>query len=143
MTRFSLERSGSAGNYETMLNDVAMNVRSYMMSKYNEGFSMVTNEGVILSAMVLVPFEANSGIGGGGTFETRNTSYSAIFDCVIEEIGAVLGIHQMVSNFISLWHNGASISTVSGFAKNIFKTAGGWFLVGWAVYEFGECLGLW
>ena len=58
-------------------------------------------------------------------------------------IGAVKGIAGMVSNFVSMWNSGASVSTVLGVVKNIFRTAVGWFGVGWAVYEFGDCIGWW
>jgi hypothetical protein len=85
--------------------------------------------------VILAPFE-------GPGYEER-VPYAAVFDCVMEAIGVGLGISGMVSNFVTLWNEGASISTVFGVVKNIFRTYVGWFMVGWAVYKFGGCIGWW
>jgi len=86
--------------------------------------------------VVMVPFESRDMMPG-------YMSYEQMFRCMMNAIGAVSGIGLMVNNFVTLWNSGASAATLLSTVKSIFKISAGWFAVGWAVYEFGDCVGWW
>lgn len=62
---------------------------------------------------------------------------------MVGAVGVIGGIYGMVNSFIALWNSGAGVATLLSTVKNIFKIAGGWFMVGLAVLDFGYCVGWW
>lgn len=81
-------------------------------------------------------------------FETREMfpgymTNQQIFSCMVGAVGVIGGIYGMVNSFIALWNSGAGVATLLSTVKNIFKIAGGWFMVGLAVLDFGYCVGWW
>ena len=84
----------------------------------------------------MVPFESREMLPG-------SVSNNQIFECMMDAIGSVAGIAGMARDFATMWNSGASVATLLRTVKNIFKISAGWFAVGWAVYEFGDCVGWW
>jgi len=118
--------------YIEVLNQKAGYIRNYILSKYQEDLSNLSNKEIIVLGLIIVPFESREIFPGLVTNEEA-------FDCMMTAIGAATGI----SALISLWKSGATVSTVLSTLKNILKVSYGWFAVGYAVYKFGDCVGWW
>ncbi|HNU87155.1 MAG TPA: hypothetical protein PKJ94_02650 [Ferruginibacter sp.] len=127
---------GGSTAYIEVLNQKATEIRNYIAAKYYEDLSSLSNLEVVMLGVVMVPFESRDMMPG-------YMSYEQMFRCMMNAIGAVSGIGLMVNNFVTLWNSGASAATLLSTVKSIFKISAGWFAVGWAVYEFGDCVGWW
>lgn len=105
----------------------------------------MTDELIIVTGLSLIPFEERDlqpkePIDGQpqGAMDPGTA-----FNCLMDAIGAVAGIAGLVKDFVTMWNSGAAVTTVIRFARNMIGKACAWFAVGWAVVEFGECVGWW
>jgi hypothetical protein len=61
----------------------------------------------------------------------------------MQAVGIASGVAALVTEFSSAWTSGI---TAKSLLRIIGRMAGiylSWFLVGWAVKEFGDCVGWW
>ncbi len=118
--------------YIEVLNQKANDIRSYIAAKYGEDISNLPNKDVIVLGLVMVPFESRDSYPG-------RISNQQAFECMMEAIGVASGLYTLYS----LWTSGASTASILGTLKSILKFGGGWFMVGYGVWKFGECVGWW
>jgi K+-transporting ATPase A subunit len=118
--------------YIQVLNQKAGEVRNYVAMKYYEDLSDLSNMDVIVLGIAIIPFEERDIYPG-------RVSNEQAFSCMIDAVGTLF----LAGALISLWNEGASTSTILSVLKSIIKTSSGWFMVGWGVYKFGDCVGWW
>lgn len=118
--------------YIEVLDQKANDIRNYVISKYGEDLSNLTNKEVIVLGLIMIPFEARDAVAG-------RISNEQAFDCMMTAIGVATGLNALYS----LWTTGASTATILSTLKAILKFGGGWFAVGYGVWKFGQCVGWW
>ncbi|MEZ5045793.1 MAG: hypothetical protein R2831_02265 [Chitinophagaceae bacterium] len=131
---------------ETELNKVATRISQYLETKVEGGadFDMATerNEmlviglGIIISDLFPQGFPPDyqpsaPNVGGSNAMQ--------YIDCIISAIGSVIG----VSDLVTAWQSGATIGTLKASAKFILKKAGAGLMLGYGIYQIGDCLGWW
>lgn len=123
---------GGSTAYIEVLNQKATEIRNYIAAKYYEDLSNLSNAEVIVLGIIMVPFEQRD------TYAGRISNQQA-FDCMMTAIGVASGIYALYS----LWTSGASTASILATLKSILKFGYGWWMVGYGVWKFGECVGWW
>ena len=119
-------------NFIVVLNQKAQEIRNYISAKYGEDFGNLPSINVIILGIAMVPFEQRDML-------TGRVSYEQAFGCMMTALSGATGISALVS----AWNSGATASTILSTLKSILKVSYGWFAVGYAVYQFGDCVGWW
>ncbi len=104
-------------------------------TKYNESFGNLDDQGIVLAGMVIAGVEAKE---KSEIVVTAKSQQAATFGCLMGAVGAVAGLGGFANTIA-----GATMATVFGVVKAIFGIYFSAFTVGWAVYEFGDCMGWW
>ena len=118
--------------YIEVLNQKATEIRNYIAAKYYDDLNNFSNAEVIVIGIIMVPFESRDNIPGIITNQQA-------FDCMMTAIGVASGIYALYS----LWTSGASTASILATLKSILKFGYGWWMVGYGVWKFGECVGWW
>lgn len=117
-----------------VLNQKGNELRSYISTEYGENLSQFSNSDMILIGLILIPFEER---------DFQRLSNGQAFSCLMGAIGAVLGIGSLVREFSAAWSGGLTARSLISIIGRMAGTYLAWFMVGWAVKEFGECVGWW
>jgi hypothetical protein len=83
--------------------------------------------------------------------ETRKGPYAKeapldlgqVMSCVASAIGLGKGIKDLIKGYTALFEGGASMSTLLGVIKNFAIRYVGWFMIAYALYNFGDCMNWW
>lgn len=71
------------------------------------------------------------------------TSPQEIMGCLADAIGIAKGVKELIASYQALLNGSANFGTLFSVVKNIMRRYAAWFMVGYLVYEFGDCIGWW
>ena len=110
-------------------------LRGLAETKYHDNFSSLDDQSIVLAGMVIAGIEEKEKNETNGTAKSQQ---AATFSCLMSAVGAVAGLGGLANTIA-----GATMATVFGVVRAIFGIYFSAFTVGWAVYEFGDCMGWW
>ena len=116
-------------------------IKDYLKSNANFEDDSITNElGRDELIMIgLAKIIADTSLYSANPSLLPNGTTMHYVDCIVGAVGTVVGIGDLVV----AWQSGASYTTLIATSKFLLKKAGMGLMVGYGVYQIGDCLGWW
>jgi hypothetical protein len=125
---------------------IANEVASYLFNKYNLDIvdEFTDNpQGLVVYGLFFLYMEKTQPTNFSQSIEDNSiVIQGASLDCLITAVGSVIGITEVKSIWSGLMA-GATEATAAAAAKLIFKRVAICVTSVFAIYELGDCLGIW
>ena len=117
-------------------------INAYVKEHYGESLTDLfdlDDPTLFLSGFLIAHFELYQNLSGVQT----KMAPGEILDCVGYAIGFGKGIKELIASYTELLSGSASFNTVYAIIKNVARRYVAWFMVGYTIYKFGDCMNWW
>ncbi len=138
----TLLQSGNDAEIRSNLLPFNTQIVNYVALHYGEkltDYFAIDDPMIFFSGSIVASYEQIQ-----ATYDPQSkTTPQQIMNCMVDVIGVAKGIKELIASYEALLNGSATWGTLFSVVKNVMRRYGAWFMVGYFVYQFGDCIGWW